>query len=65
MTSQIAGVDMLHILGSENTYMKSVQNPGLMQNPYNEILQAKMDFFYRKSFFKGGRLPAGIIRGGN
>ena len=34
MTSQIAGIDILHILGNENTYMKSVQKPGFMWNPY-------------------------------
>ena len=34
MTSQIAGIGILHILGTENPYMKSVQNPGFMYYPY-------------------------------
>ena len=34
MTSQIAGIDILHILGNENTYMKTAQNRGFPQYPY-------------------------------
>ena len=34
MTSEIAGIDIVHILGNENTYMKQCSKGGLMQNPY-------------------------------
>ena len=48
ITSEIAGIDILHILGNENTYMKQCSKGGLMQNPYIPTwLLASYIFFIR------------------
>ena len=47
MTSQIAGIDILHILGNENPYMKSVHgwrhtpNPSALKEIFEENREKK------------------------